>query len=389
MRQGQPEEGVKLVFLKRQSNENIHYAPNFLIMKKYYNYRKIDSYNTPIRIVISRRGLGKTFGALLKAVKGFIDNGKRFIYVVENDEQAKELSRNKGEKFFGAILNYLENPVTFTDKKLSNAILGKSLELSEGDILNQLKGGVILINGVTAGYIVSLNSFARFKRNNFVNVKYIIVDEFIPEIVDVRTLQNPRKIVSLVQSIARNSDVIIYLLGNSIRLNDSILARLGLHNLKEGEISVIKDDIGPFIACHFVSNKEYPLFVKEAEKSVSGRLASILNEDNLDKNTFVDDLNSGEQIPSSPKQSTIFCCLHGEFGSVRVNITKDYEHYYVYPDYGDNIKKRVCLDKRYISPVVRYIPDYYDAFTRAYEKGAVKFYDAQVKSIFKNILKLI
>ena len=358
-------------------------------MKKHYNFRKIDSYNTPIRIVISRRGLGKTFGALLKGLKGFIDNGKRFIYVVENDEQAKELSRNKGEKFFGAILEYLENPVTFSDKKLANTLLGKSLELSEGDILNQLKGGVILINGVTAGYIVSLNSFARFKRNNFVNVKYIIVDEFIPEIVDVRTLQNPRKVVSLVQSIARNSDVIIYLLGNSIRINDSILARLELHNLKEGEIRLIKDEFGPFIVCHYVSNKEYTSFAKEAEKSVSGRLATILNEDNLDKNTFVDDLNSGEQIPSSPKQSTIFCCLHGEFGSVRINITKDYVHYYVYPDYGDNIKKRVCLDKRYISPVVRYIPDYYDAFTRAYEKGVVKFYDAQVKSIFKNILKLI
>ena len=88
-------------------------------------------------------------------------------------------------------------------------------------------GGTIKINGETAGYILSMNSFGEIKRNNFSKIKHIIVDEFITEKLDKTALENPKKVSSLIQSIGRLKDMKIYLLGNAIRFDDPILSRMG------------------------------------------------------------------------------------------------------------------------------------------------------------------
>lgn len=57
----------------------------------------------------------------------------------------------------------------------------------------KIYGGTLRINGETAGYILDLNSFGEIKRNNFVNIKCVIVDEFISERLDKTTLSSPKK----------------------------------------------------------------------------------------------------------------------------------------------------------------------------------------------------
>ena len=74
----------------------------------------------------------------------------------------------------------------------------------------------------------------KHKRNNFANVGLIIVDEFISEKLDKTTLDNPRRISSIIQSVLRLEKVRIYLLGNSVRLDDPILARMGFKLEKYG-----------------------------------------------------------------------------------------------------------------------------------------------------------
>ena len=74
----------------------------------YYNWRKIDGYGCPLKIVLSRRGLGKTFKVVQnKGIWRFLTKEKMFIYVVETKEMVKQLCMNKGEKFFCNIIYFL------------------------------------------------------------------------------------------------------------------------------------------------------------------------------------------------------------------------------------------------------------------------------------------
>ena len=357
----------------------------------YYDYRKIEGYNAPINVIISKRGLGKTFGRVLKCVRRFYEKKIRFIYVVETDEMVDELSQASGEKFFASIRQYLENKSSKRNKKLLD-FLTKGSELKQEESIftkSKLKGGTIYVGNEIAGYIVSLNGFARLKRNNFVNVGEIIIDEFIPENIDIRSLKNAYKMISIVQSIARTSTTIkIYLLANAIRLDDTILVKLKLTNLKMGEFRTIYDKYGLLLVCHYVDPNEYKDFNKVADKSVAGRLASLTGEDNLERNEFINQMPKELEIPHDRKSSHLYLCLHGEYGSVRLNITKDRSQFYVMEDYGTNTTYRYCVDRRYQSPVVIYRPEFKDILISYYTKKMMLFENSQIFEIFKKLLNL-
>lgn len=359
------------------------------IMNIYYNFSKIDSYKAPVRLVISRRGLGKTFGSIKKAVREFVKTHRRFIYVVENLEQVKTLSQNKGEKFFSAILNTLKKDTSKTSQRLYHALTDSGdSEVTEGDTLNSIVGGTIKIMGMTAGYIIALSDFSNLKRNNFVDVKYIICDEFIPEEVSARNINTSRKVISVIQSIARLNDVIIYMFANSVRLNDNLLVKLGLANIKPGEFKVIKDKFGILLVAHYVDNSQYQQFGEIADQSVAGRLAKILEEDNLDNNEFRDKLPDSLRIPQPAKESHLFCCLHGEGGSIRINVTKDYSSYYVFNDYGKNKTQRYCIELKHSMPAVLFEPRLKDFLIEKYRGGSILFDTAVEYNMFKVLLKL-
>ena len=354
----------------------------------YYNYRTIDGYNAPVNVVVSKRGLGKTFGRIRRCIYRFMLKERLFIYVVETEDMVKELSQNKGHKFFSKQIEFLKNNPNYKNNKLLEFLEGNTTELTEGDVFNKIKGGTIIIGGKTAGYIVSLNGFAKLKRNNFVNVGEIVVDEFIPETVDVRSLRNTYKLVSLIQSIARTDNVKVYLLGNSVRLNDDILMKLKLTNLKPGEFRVVKDKYGVLVVCHYVSNDQYKQFTEIADASVAGRIAKLTGQDNLEENTFGNDIKPELLIPDKPKASHFVFCLHGEVGSVRIHTTKDRSEYYVFEDYGNNINNRYCFDQRYITHVVKYYDAWKEVLINALQRGRIKFQDGIQYITFKNILKL-
>lgn len=358
----------------------------------YYNYREIDGYQAPIRVILSRRGLGKTFGAVMKGVKKNVSTGKRFVYVVETEEMIDELSQNRGEKFFAGIMDYLEKKASVRERKLLAPLIDENsdaAEVTEGDTLNHIRGGVIKVAGNTAGYIVAFNSFAKLKRNNFRDIAYIIIDEFIPETIDIRSLRNAYKIVSLVQSIARLQNVIIYMLANSVRANDIVLERLHLSNLKPGEIRVIKDEYGPLVVGQMVNNSDYSEFDKEANKSVAGRLAALMKEDNLERNDFNTGLKPEMMIGDHPKQSSFIACIVGINGeSFRIHVTKDLNETYILEDYGKNIRSRFCVDQKFATPNVFYRPEYRDYLLAKYEKGRIRFDTPTTFMRFKMILRL-
>ena len=292
-------------------------------MSMYYDFSKIDGYNCPVKIVISRRGLGKTFGKIKCFVERFVTRLDRFIYVVETDEMVKELTRNNGEKFWSALLEYYEKQDTsrkrYFYKKITELLLvDDDNEENDNDRLFKRKvgakisGGTIKINGETAGYIVSLNSYGELKRNNFAKVKNILVDEFISEKLDKTSLDNPRKVSSIIQSIARLKDINLYLLGNAIRKDDSILSRMGF-KLNEYGFYKKYDDFGLFCVLHFVNPNEYTAFAEAHNKSVAGRFAKMIGETNEEENKFLDNLPETRRLTNFKYKKSGFS----------VNIVKD------------------------------------------------------------------
>lgn len=266
--------------------------------KIYYDYSKIDGYDCPIKIVVSRRGLGKTFGKIRKCTERYITNRRRFIYVVETGEMVKELARNKGEKFWSALLKYYSEQDTsrkrYFYEKLTNTEVEDEQDETKSNTKSNLSlfGGTIKINGETAGYIIDLNAFGELKRNNFIDVETVIFDEFISEKTDKTTLENPKKISSIIQSVARLKNIRIYMLGNSVRLSDSMLARMGFKLEKYG-FHKKYDKHGLLAVLHFVDPKDYPEFAEAYEESVAGRFASFLGETHEEENIFI------ENVPES------------------------------------------------------------------------------------------
>lgn len=364
-------------------------------MGMFYNWRKIDGYNAPVTVVYGPRGIGKTFGKVFEAMREFADKGYRFVYVVETIEDVKTLSANKGERFFSAIKEYLEEGTSKRCEKYYKALFQNQSEIESGetelvdDDNHRILGGTIKINNETAGYLIALNSYGNLKRNNFKGIHMIIIDEFIPEEIDIRHLKIARKVASVVQTVGRRRrDLKVYMLGNSIRLDDVLLVKLKLANMKPGEIRVVKDKYGVLIVGHFVDKNEYPEFMKASESSVAGRLATLLGEDNLDKNEFRGELKGSLLIPDKAKSSHLLFCLHGENGSIRINVTKDHSEYYVLTDYGKNVRERYCFERKYITDIIQYRPEWKEIIIQKYGNGEIKFESSVIHMLFKNLLKL-
>lgn len=302
-------------------------------MSKYYDWSKIEGYNCPVKIVIARRGLGKTFGKIRQATENSvikIKKGKvgKFIYVVETGEMVTELTRNNGEKFWCALLEYYQEQDTSKKRYFYNLIT--SLEVTEDDeedtdetmevvkyarkVNAKVRGGTILIDGHTAGYILDMNAFAELKRNNFNGVDYVIVDEFISENMDKRALDNPRKISSIIQSIGRlGLDIKIYMMANPVRRDDPILSRIGF-KLDGYGFYKYYDEEGLYAILHFVDPAEYPEFEEAHNKSVAGRFAKMMGETQLESNVFVDDLPVTKRLKTPCKYKK---------GGFSINVVRD------------------------------------------------------------------
>ena len=357
-------------------------------MAYWINWRSIEGNNASVYVIISQRGLGKTFGKVKDSISDFLDNNtNRFVYVVETKDMVNVLSQNKGEKFFGAVIEYFQNNPSRRHNRYLKQML--NAEVEEGNVLNKIEGGTIKIANKTAGYIVAVNDFANLKRNNFINIKNIIIDEFIPEVIDIRYLKYAYKLANLIQSIARLKDVKIYMLGNAIRSNDSLLLKMGLGNMRPGETRKIYKNGKLFLYALMVNPKDYEEYTKDANLSVAGLFSEVLGETGLEKNEYKKELPEELELPKTLQSSHLLLCLHNELGSIRINEVKDHSVYYVLMDYGVNTKKRITFDNKLQSNIISYYPEWKELLLIKYTQGKILFENEYVYKIFKNSLNLL
>ena len=164
---------------------------------------------------------------------------------------------------------------------------------------------------------------------------------------------------------------------------------LGLTDLKPGEFRKIYDEFGLFAVCHYVDPNEYEKFNEVAQSTVSHRFAKLMKQTQLDNNTFANKISNSLLLPDKLKPNHLLFCLHGESGmSVRIMATQDYSEYYVLQDYGRNTRLRYCIDKKNVTPVVRYNNLWKDTLMELYQANKLKFESNTIYFYFKNIMKI-
>lgn len=188
----------------------------------YYNWNKTMSYNAKINIIVSPRGLGKTYGLRKSAVKDFIKDGSRFVEVVRYKSLLEGEDAIQRGYFDKLVLNDEFPGYKFRVQGTKAYISKEGLEKDEWELI---------------GYFVALSAMQQTKQRTFVNVKKVIFDEFI---IDKRTRSRylPGEFglfSNLIDSLAREeididgkakgTKVTAYLLGNACDLTNPYFVR--------------------------------------------------------------------------------------------------------------------------------------------------------------------
>lgn len=195
----------------------------------FYNYDRVISYNAFLNFLVGERGVGKTFGASEFVTRQFIKKAHEFVYV---RRYINDLEDGK-KKFFKALIN--ENK--FPDNKL------------------EVKGNEFKIDGLTAGYAMTLSTAHHFKSTNFPKVKYIIFDEFLIEKGQSRYLKNEVQIfLSMIETIARMRDVVVLCLGNATDEINPYFLYFNINKPHNSDIKLYKDGL---ILVQYMQNKAY------------------------------------------------------------------------------------------------------------------------------------
>lgn len=320
----------------------------------YYKLNTICSYNDyNIYAIIGARGIGKTYAVKNYCIKNFIYKNKKFIWLRDTEESCEKLSSNKGSKFFSDI-----------EKKFK---LEKSYIIGEN----------IIINNMHAGYLMPISTYYKYKGNNYNDIKTIVFDEFLPEMVQTFTKNRIRQFINSIDTIARlRTDVKIFMMSNALDKGNDIfslfdinLTSFGLYkNKKKGVI------------LHYADNDA--TFNKMREKSIASKLIKgTIFDDEIIQGKFNDSDNL--YYNKKPEKCKIICIINDIRLYRKDNIfycESDINKYaYVNLRYVSNFNMLNGKNKLINNEMKKYL-------IKAYESGNILFENTYIKNKFTEVL---
>lgn len=141
----------------------------------YYDVQRILTFNAILNFLIGSRGLGKTFGFKVWAIKRNIKYGKQFIYLRRFQP---EIKTSKTEFYSDIISMFPEWEFRTHGNWAQRAI---ALDPKEYDTEAAYNKALKQRTWVTMGYFVTLSVAQSLKGVSYHNVETIIFDEFIIE----------------------------------------------------------------------------------------------------------------------------------------------------------------------------------------------------------------
>lgn len=195
-------------------------------MTEYWTSEEIDRTGANYRIVYGERGPGKTYNFKKKAIDNWVDNGKQFAYIRRNDTEVKPGFLSL---FWDDINDYLQErmreryPAYTVFCVIAKTGSFRLYGYNENDVREEI---------ATIGHYFALVN-CRFRKSvPYPDVTLITYDEFmVDESKGEHELPNEfSTLINLISTIKRKrSDVVIYLLGNSVNRNSSLLAAMNIN----------------------------------------------------------------------------------------------------------------------------------------------------------------
>lgn len=324
----------------------------------WYNFDRINSYNSFFHFVLTNRGFGKSYGAKKRCIDRFLKYGEQFIYVRRYKTELKKIY-----KYFEDIQDqYKEHEF-------------------------QVKGRTFYIDGKVCGYAIPLSTSLIEKSNPYPKVCTIIYDEFIIDKGHLRYLENEVEVMlELVSTICRTRDnVRVYFLANNV---SEVNPYFTYFNIKLPEGNIIKTfNEGTIV----VEKNTDDVFMEQMKATKFGRLVkgtkygdySIENKSLRDSNTFI------ERLPlknCTPLSNIIY-------GGQHVQVWLDRKNNFYY------INQKIIFDTETLSlesddhsensilnaKTIRF--SILDDIIKSFQVGLVRFESQQVKHIMYDIFK--
>lgn len=329
--------------------------------KTYYCYNAILGYNYDINVIISERGLGKTYGSMKTAISDFLYKKRKFAIMRDNEAALDKMFEDGGIK----IINSLKNDPKFL--KINMEIKDKSL----------------YINGAQACYFMAVSTFYKNKGNNFDDVYTIIYDEFIPESDQIRIGDDVKKFINAVENVARRRKVRLILLANALDAGHGILELLGFDKIDKFGFYINKQK---HAILHYVEPN--PNFKQLKLNSLTGYLAQNSRyEANLLDNQFD---NKDNFIYKKLPPRDLWGIFHNKNDiAVRLYKSKTENKYYVTKDINPLAVNymRFTFDITKISPKLQLAPKEYLQFLKdIYSQHLVEFESVYIRNQFVELL---
>jgi hypothetical protein len=205
----------------------------------YYNYDKVLSYNGTYNYLVGARGLGKTYGAVKRAIKSGITKGDQFIYV----RRYKSELTTARNTFFAA----LEHEFPAQDFRVNGPFAQYAPIETRGEKKREW---------FTIGYFVALSTSQTQKSVSFPKVKTIIFDEFIIEKGAIHYLPDEATVFNnFYSTVDRGTDKTkVFFLANSVSIMNPYFLEYEIVP-DSGSEFIVKHD--GFIVCHFPESEAF------------------------------------------------------------------------------------------------------------------------------------
>lgn len=163
--------------------------------KQYYDITNLLKTGAQYMMLLGERSNGKSYQVKKTVLEDIRDGNGKFVYIRRWDSDVKAHT----------VENYFE------DMDLQGLVGCDSFKAWNGEVYTTDEDGK-RVDAV--GYYCGLNIAERYKSNVFIGVRNIIVEEFITD--GAYLVDEPIKLMHLISTIARDSDVRVFLIGNTL-----------------------------------------------------------------------------------------------------------------------------------------------------------------------------
>lgn len=332
----------------------------------FYDFNKVLSYNALFNFIIGERGVGKTYGAKVFAIKRFLKTGRQFAYIRRYSTELDEaIGTREDDHFFEQIKNEFEGH-EFTVKKHKHVYK-------------------LIIDGQIAGYGMPLSVSNILKSSTFNKVDTLIFDEFIIDKGVYRYLRSEvETMLELVETIGRlRNNLRVLFLGNAISSTNPYFTYFNLTLPYGSDIKVFKKGT---ILVNYIKNLEYREVKKQSRfgQLVEGTKYAEYAIDNK----FLRD--SKWFIGKKGKGAKFFFIVN--YGGTRYGVWIDYEQelLFISKDIDPNCPIVVALspDDHDNSTVLIRVRNssFFSTIIEHYRQGKLMFESQAIKNNFMEIL---